>query len=183
MGLGVGFPQPVVFPPASSGSPQSVGVSLGFPQAAVPLSTVGLVGEAPPQPDEPADTRMTQVEVETDTLSKDMIIYLNASPISGLTILHVYRGEYWYYNMNFFDEVLSSKNQSMSAFSVRKQKIYVQRKCFHFRRARLEHLRSYSTAADYCYCGLRDQLQRQRASFSLETCYIAHDSAVTYSEH
>lgn len=56
MGLGGGFPQPVVFPPASSGSPQPVGASVGFPQAAVPLSTVGLVGEVPPQPDGPADT-------------------------------------------------------------------------------------------------------------------------------
>lgn len=56
MGLGGGFPQPAVFSPASSGSPQPVGVSLGFPQAAVPLSTVGLVGEVPPQPDGPTDT-------------------------------------------------------------------------------------------------------------------------------
>lgn len=53
MGLGEAFPQPVVFPPTSSGSPQPVGVSVGFPQAAVPLSTVGLVGEVPPQPDGP----------------------------------------------------------------------------------------------------------------------------------
>lgn len=56
MGLGGGFPQLAVFPPASSGSPQPVGASVGFPQAAVPLSTVGLVGEVPPQPDGPADT-------------------------------------------------------------------------------------------------------------------------------
>lgn len=88
MGLGVGFPQPVVFPPASSGSPHSVGVSLGFPQAAVPLSTVGLVGEVPPQPDGPADTKKTtQVKVEkhdTDPLNKDMNIYLNESPMAGL---------------------------------------------------------------------------------------------------
>lgn len=58
MGLGEGFPQPVVFPPASSGSPQPVGASVGFPQAAVPLSTVGLVGEVPPQPDGPSDTQV-----------------------------------------------------------------------------------------------------------------------------
>lgn len=56
MGLGEGFPQPVVFSPASSGSPQPVGTSLGFPQAAVPLSTVGLVGDVLPQPDGPTDT-------------------------------------------------------------------------------------------------------------------------------
>lgn len=60
MGLGEAFPQPVVFPPTSSGSPQPVGVSVGFPQAAVPLSTVGLVGEVPPQPDGPADTHAQQ---------------------------------------------------------------------------------------------------------------------------
>lgn len=56
MGFEEGFPQHVVFPPASSGSPQPVGTSLGFPQAAVPLSTVGLAGEVLPQPDGPADT-------------------------------------------------------------------------------------------------------------------------------
>lgn len=57
MGLGGGFPQPGVFSPASSGSPQPVGTSLGLPQAAVPLSTVGLVGEVLPQPDGPAHKR------------------------------------------------------------------------------------------------------------------------------
>lgn len=56
MGLGGGFPQPAVFPPASSCSPQAVGASVDFPQAAVPLSTVGLVGEAPPQPELSTDT-------------------------------------------------------------------------------------------------------------------------------
>lgn len=50
-----GFPQPGVFSPGSSGSPQPEEESFGFPQAAVPLSTVGLVGEVPPQPDGPGD--------------------------------------------------------------------------------------------------------------------------------
>lgn len=53
IGLGEGFPQPG-FSPGSSGSPQPE-ESFGFPQAAVPLSTVGLVGEVPPQPDGPTD--------------------------------------------------------------------------------------------------------------------------------
>lgn len=60
IGLGEGFPQPVVFPPASSGSPQPVGASLDFPQAAVPLSTVGLVGEAAPQPEGPQKAQVIQ---------------------------------------------------------------------------------------------------------------------------
>lgn len=61
MGLGEGLPQPAVFPPALSGSPQPVGASVGFPHAAVPLSNVGLVGEVPPpQPDGSADTLTIQ---------------------------------------------------------------------------------------------------------------------------
>lgn len=46
-----GLPQLEVLP-ASSGSPQPVAASVGFPQAAVPLSTQGLEGEPPlPQPE------------------------------------------------------------------------------------------------------------------------------------
>lgn len=55
IGLGEGFPQPDVFPPAQSESPQPVGASVGFPQADVPLSTLALVGEVPPQPVDSAD--------------------------------------------------------------------------------------------------------------------------------
>lgn len=47
IGLGERFPQPEAFP-ESSGSPQPVCASVGFPQAAVPLSTEGLDGEPPP---------------------------------------------------------------------------------------------------------------------------------------
>ena len=53
MGLAEEFPQPEVLGVVSPGSPQVAGASAVFPQAAVPLSTGGLLGDVLPQPDGP----------------------------------------------------------------------------------------------------------------------------------
>ena len=73
MGLGEGFPQLVVFALALSGSPQPAGASVDFPHAAVPLSTVGLDGEVPPQPDGSVDTLKTQFKRRTSENQRQQI--------------------------------------------------------------------------------------------------------------
>lgn len=79
MGLGEWFLQPVVFSPVSLGSPQPVGASLGFPQAAVPSSTVGLVGEVPAQPDGPrhVDKEVRMKKSGRDIMRTNTAIFLN----------------------------------------------------------------------------------------------------------